>query len=139
MLIANHNLPKQNQFDETIALFRDIVGLPCVNKMPLILLLNKTDCLKEKMGRILENHWPDYAGSQDFDYATMVDFLRDKLLAENKSQRDVHVFPLCGIDHKQVTRTMRKVSAVIALAHSRHRPLPTRQKGCIFTRSWIQT
>ncbi|KAL9124505.1 MAG: hypothetical protein Q9217_006167 [Psora testacea] len=113
-----------NQFDETTELFKFIVERPETLNVPIIILLNKTDSFKARIGRTVKNQWPDYMEAEGRSYDAMLNFLRNKLLSANECRSDIHVFSLCALDLKQVTKTMQKVFTIVEEARCKRGSLP---------------
>eukprot|EP01083_Nonionella_stella_P180815 645777_1 len=58
-----------NRMKESLDVFNDITANRWFKKSDLILFLNKTDLLEQKLlqGSKFQTHFPDYKGAEDFD------------------------------------------------------------------------
>ena len=114
----------QNQLDESIHLFRNILDKPWFKKMPILLFLNKQDLFEDKIKSQefkLERYFPDFEGftnQPDSRYAVAEDadeeltcgksFLKDKFLNTSSFQakRYGHCYShfTCATDTQSIKR-----------------------------------
>ncbi|KAK9764345.1 guanine nucleotide-binding protein subunit alpha [Basidiobolus ranarum] len=102
-----------NRMQEALTLFDSICNSRWFVKTSIILFLNKTDLLKEKLAiSPMDDFFPDYEGGDDFDAAC--EYITERFKALNQSSRkQVYAHLTCATDTQQMGFVMAVVNDII--------------------------
>jgi len=102
-----------NRMVESLKLFGDVCNNPRLKDCQLILILNKTDTLKEKIMNFNPKHYcfPDYDGSTD--YESFMQYVEAQFLAQNQTNRKIHILRSCALDGTNVKKNFETVQNIV--------------------------
>lgn len=76
--------PTINQMVDSLVLFENTVNNPLLKDTPFILLLNKLDLFKHKVGTyLIKPHFPEFRGKETLE--TVGTFIKNKFLSQGKN------------------------------------------------------
>eukprot|EP00013_Stygamoeba_regulata_P029702 CAMPEP_0177650932 /NCGR_PEP_ID=MMETSP0447-20121125/12236_1 /TAXON_ID=0 /ORGANISM="Stygamoeba regulata, Strain BSH-02190019" /LENGTH=350 /DNA_ID=CAMNT_0019153895 /DNA_START=84 /DNA_END=1136 /DNA_ORIENTATION=+ len=105
---------KTSRMAEALKLFEDIVKMAEFGKTPILLFLNKSDLLKEKIKDVTPAVlFPEYDGGNNYDAA--LEWIKNMYLLIAKSGGDRKVYPhvTCALDQKTMKFVWNATSDVI--------------------------
>jgi len=106
---------KQNRMTESLLLFDEISNSPWFEKTAIILFLNKTDLLKDKIAKVdnLKKIFNDYNGG--CNYQNAADFIKKKYneLVDTKKKKQLYVHFTCAIDTEGILFVFKAVKDTI--------------------------
>uniref|UniRef100_A0A2D4KF63 Guanine nucleotide-binding protein subunit alpha n=1 Tax=Micrurus paraensis TaxID=1970185 RepID=A0A2D4KF63_9SAUR len=98
VLAESHN---ENRLEESKALFKTVITYPWFQDSSIILFLNKTDILEEKiMHSHLINYFPQFRGPKQ-DVKAARDFIL-KLYKDQNSDKDIYAHFTCATDTENI-------------------------------------
>ncbi len=102
----------QNRMKETLLMFEELVAGELTARMPVILLLNKTDLFRAKLARTpLTVYWPAYTGGSAFEPAAA--FVRKQFVELGPPGADIYAHFTCAIDTENIRLVWRDVRETI--------------------------
>eukprot|EP01102_Stenamoeba_stenopodia_P016286 TRINITY_DN5673_c0_g1_i1.p1 TRINITY_DN5673_c0_g1~~TRINITY_DN5673_c0_g1_i1.p1 ORF type:complete len:447 (-),score=92.22 TRINITY_DN5673_c0_g1_i1:19-1359(-) len=103
-----------NRMHESLLLFDQVCKSKWFEKSKVILLLNKTDLLREKIAKTdLQVCFPDYQGGNDYKRA--LEYIREQFLSKNKTNRTVSTFLISALDTSQVRDFFLSVASLFSI------------------------
>lgn len=107
----------QNRLVESLTLFDSICQAKWMQRVPMILFLNKRDIFAEKLPNFpLVNYFAEYQGENDYDSA--VEWITQQFLSKNgDSQRQIYVHQTCATDESNVQAVFNAVKDIILVQH----------------------
>jgi len=102
-----------NRMKESLKLFSDVCNNSRLKDCQLILILNKTDSLKEKIGNFNPKLFcfPDYNGAQDYD--SFIQFVENQFLAQNQSGRKINVLRSSALDGSNIKKNFETIQNIV--------------------------
>ncbi|KAI9349772.1 guanine nucleotide binding protein, alpha subunit [Obelidium mucronatum] len=103
-----------NRLTEALNVFASICNHPMFKKTALVLFLNKTDLLKQKLeqGSLISSHFSDYTLPNDFDNAC--EYFENKFMELNKyPDKPVYTYFTWATDRTQTERILETMNSVI--------------------------
>ncbi|XP_065140610.1 guanine nucleotide-binding protein subunit alpha-14-like [Paramisgurnus dabryanus] len=104
----------ENRMEESKALFKTIISYPWFHQSSIILFLNKTDLLKEKIATShLEDYFPEYQGPKN-DADAAMNFILEMYNQQNAdAQKRIYAHFTCATDTENIKRVFRSVKDTI--------------------------
>jgi len=102
-----------NRLLEALTLFEEICNCKYFHATPLILFLNKSDLLKEKIKKVdIAEYFDDYDGGNDYDKATA--WLKKKFTSLNKNpDKAIYIHATCATNTDNIKFTFNAVEELI--------------------------
>ncbi|KAG9281845.1 guanine nucleotide-binding protein subunit alpha-11-like [Astyanax mexicanus] len=109
--------PNENRMEESLALFKTIITYPWFQNTSIILFLNKTDLLQEKILKSnLADYFPAYQGpKQDLDAAKK--FILEMYQMQNSERRRMYAHYTCATDTENIRLIFKAVKDTIMRIH----------------------
>lgn len=94
-----------NRMEESMNVFADIIGSRWFKKSDVVLFLNKTDLLKQKLeeGANIKNNFPDFTGNNT--YTEVLEFIKSKYTAKAVN-RDIFTHYTCATGETSVLKQL---------------------------------
>lgn len=103
---------RTNRMMESLKLFSEITSSMYFKNTSVMLFLNKTDLLQEKIKKkTLKCLFPEYDGGSDFDKA--VSFIEEKFKDSFGSTEDLYVKHTCAIDTQNIEHIFESLKDTI--------------------------
>ncbi|KAJ7061279.1 G-protein alpha subunit-domain-containing protein [Mycena amicta] len=117
--------PSVNRLEDTLLLWKAIVGSKLLGKITLIVFLNKCDLLKRKLqSGIMVNKYMISFGNRENEVGTVVKYLKDKfkdiLRADTSEPRTTYLYATSVTDTKATATTLNIVRDGIIREHLKH-------------------
>ncbi|KAJ7061270.1 G-protein alpha subunit [Mycena amicta] len=117
--------PSINRLEDTLLLWKAIVGSKLLGKITLIVFLNKCDLLKRKLqSGIMVNKYMISFGNRENEVGTVVKYLKDKfkdiLRADASEPRTTYLYATSVTDTKATATTLNIVRDGIIREHLKH-------------------
>ncbi|KAJ7061291.1 G-protein alpha subunit [Mycena amicta] len=117
--------PSVNRLEDTLLLWKAIVGSKLLGKITLIVFLNKCDLLKRKLqSGIMVNKYMISFGNRENEVGTVVKYLKDKfkdiLRADASEPRTTYLYATSVTDTKATATTLNIVRDGIIREHLKH-------------------
>ncbi|XP_029573531.1 guanine nucleotide-binding protein subunit alpha-14-like [Salmo trutta] len=107
----------ENCMEESKALFKTIVTYPWFQQCSVILFLNKTDILEEKITRShLVNYFPEYTGPQN-DPKAAREFILKMYQEQNRDRKTVYSHFTCATDTENIRFVFAAIRETIIKNH----------------------
>jgi GTPase SAR1 family protein len=102
----------QNRMKETLLMFEEIVTGELTARIPVILLLNKTDLFRAKIAHTpITIFWPNYSGATSFEATSS--FVRKQFVDLGPPCAEIYTHFTCAIDTENIRLVWKDVRETI--------------------------